>query len=250
MGDSRSELWPDLAAELVRLQVDVIVCYGLAVRACKQATSTIPIVMVGAGDPVGDGLVQSLAHPGGNITGLTDLAVELVGKQLEMLKELIPSKALVAVIAGGPVLETFTAPARKLGLRLLWLELRDASDLEGAFKAATKAGAGSVLVHALRVTLPQARRIAELAVASRLPTMYILKPFVEAGGLISYSADVLDIFRRAAVFVDKILKGAKPGDLPVEQPTKFDLVINLKTSKALGLTIPPSLLLRADQIIE
>ncbi len=253
-GESNSELWPKQASELVQLRVDVIVSAGLMVRACKQATSTIPIVMAGNGDPVGEGLIQSLAHPGGNITGLADQSVDLVGKRLGMLKELAPSAKSVAIISTPErsqlIQETIEAPARKLGLKVLWLDIRDAGELDGAFRAASQAGAGSILVGAMRITLPEARRVAELAAASRLSAMYNPRPYAEAGGLISYNTDIVEIWRRAAVFVDKILKGAKPADLPVEQPTKFELVINLKTAKAIGLTIPPSLLQQADQIIE
>jgi len=252
-GESDSSLWPSQAAELVRLQVDVIVCAGIQTRALKQVTSTIPIVMAGAGDPVGDGLIQSLAHPGGNITGLADQSYELIGKRLEMLKELAPSGRLVAVISVPPtqrVREAVEVPAQKLDLKVLWLEIQDAGELQGAFRAATRAGAGSVLVAAMRITLPQAGRVAELATASRLPAVYNLRPYAVAGGLISYNADIVDMWRRAAVYVDKILKGVKPADLPVEQANKFELVINLKTAKALGLTIPQSLLFRADEVIQ
>jgi putative ABC transport system substrate-binding protein len=252
-GGTNSDLWPDVAAELVRLQVDVIVCTGIQTWALKQATSTIPIVMAGNGDPVGEGLIQSLAHPGGNITGLTDQSRELFGKRLEMLKELVPSAKSVAIITTAPDQRfrmTVEAPAGKLGLKVLWFEIREPSDIEGAFKAATQAGAGSVLVAGMRITLPNARRVAEQAAASRLPAMYLIKPYVVAGGLISYNADIVDMWRRAAVYVDKILKGVKPADLPVEQANKFELVINLKTAKALGLTIPPSLLGRADEVIQ
>jgi putative ABC transport system substrate-binding protein len=252
-GESDSSMWLGQAAELVRLQVDVIVCTGIQTRALKEATSTIPIVMAGAGDPVGDGLIQSLAHPGGNITGLADQSYELIGKRLEMLKELAPSGRLVAVISVPPtqrVREAVEVPARKLGLKVLWLEIQDAGELQGAFSTATRAGAGSVLVAAMRITLPQAGRVAELAAASRLPAAYNLRPYAVAGGLISYNADIVDMWRRAAVYVDKILKGVKPADLPVEQANKFELVINLKTAKALGLTIPPSLLGRADEVIQ
>jgi putative ABC transport system substrate-binding protein len=254
-GETNAALWPGQAAELVRLQVDVIVGAAIQIWALKQATSTIPIVMAGAGDPVGEGLIQSLAHPGGNITGLTEQSLELMGKRLEMLKELVPSGGIVAVIhtannPGQRFQEVVEAPARKLGLKPLWLEIRDAGDLEGAFRAATQARVGSVFVAGTRITFPNRQRVAELAVASRLPAMYFTRPYVEAGGLISYATDTVDMWRRAAVYVDKILKGAKPADLPVEQPTKFDLAINLKAAKAIGLTIPPSLLARADEIIQ
>jgi putative ABC transport system substrate-binding protein len=252
-GESRPERFPSLAAELVRLQVDVIVAAGPLLPALKQATSTIPIVMAGAVDPVGDGLVQSLGHPGGNFTGLSNQGVELTGKRLELLRELVPNAALVAVLwdrFGLPQWRLAEAAARERGWKLLSLEVRDAGEIEGAFKAATSARAGALLVLGSGLFFPQARRIAELASRSRLPVMYGSRTYVEAGGLIAYGADLSEIWRRAAVFVDKILKGAKPADLPVEQPSKFELVVNLRAAKALGLTIPPSLLLRADQVIE
>jgi putative ABC transport system substrate-binding protein len=252
-GESRPERFPILAAELVRLQADVIVAAGPMLPALKQATSTIPIVMAGAVDPVGDGLVQSLGHPGRNFTGLSNQAVEVTGKRLELLKELVPTAALVAVLwdrTGLLQWQAAEAAARERGWKLLSLEIRDAGEIEGAFRAATDARAGALLVLGGGLLFPQARRIAELAGRSRLPAMYGLRPLVEAGGLISYGADIIEIWRRAAAYVDKILKGAKPADLPVEQPTKFELVINLKAAKALGLTIPPSLLLRANEIIQ
>ena len=251
-GEGRPERFPSLAAELVRLHVDVIVAGSPTLPALKQATSTIPIVMGGAGDPVAQGFVQSLRHPGGNFTGLSLQAVETIGKRLELLKELVPPAASVAVLWAQPGLawQAAETAARERGWKLLSLEIRDAGESEGAFRAATDARAGALLVLAGGLLDRHARRIAELAARSRLPAMYSLKSYVEAGGLISYSADLVEIWRRAAVFVDKILKGAKPADLPVEQPTKFELVINLKTAKALGLTIPPSLLLRADEVIQ
>jgi putative ABC transport system substrate-binding protein len=249
-------LWPGQAAELVRLRADVILCAGQQMRACKEATSTVPvpIVMIAAGDPVGDGFVQSLARPGGNITGLSDQGDELVEKRWGMLKELVPSNPLVAVIHWDVVTsqraEVFAAPARKQGLQLLWLTIGDASEIEGAFRAAVKAGAGSVFVSAERFTFPHRRRVAELALENRLPTMFWWLDFVRAGGLIAYNADFPDIWYRAAGYVDKILNGAKPGDLPIEQPVKFKLVINLNTAKALGIKIPQSLLLSADEVIQ
>ena len=249
----RPERLPRLAAELVRLQVDVIVAAGFTLPALKQATSTIPIVMAAASDPVGAGFVRSLGQPGGNFTGLSLQSMETSGKRLELLKELVPG----AVAGRGPLgsaqspyWQAAEAAARERGWKLLSLEIQEAGEIERAFKAATDARAGALLVYAAGILFPNARRLAELAAKSRLPAMYELRPYVEAGGLISYGADILDIWRRAAVFVDKILKGAKPADLPVEQPTKFELVINLKTAKALGLTIPPSVLARADQVIE
>ena len=252
-GEGKPERFPNLAAELVRLQVDVIVAGGPMLPALKQATSTIPIVMTGAADPVREGFVQSLGRPGRNFTGLSFQSVETTGKRLELLKELVPTSALVAVLwdrSSLPPWQAAEAAARERGWKLLSIEIRDAGELEGAFKVATDARAGALLVFAPGVLVPHTRRVAQLAARSRLPAMYHYRPYVEAGGLISYSADLLETNRRAAVFVDKILKGAKPADLPIEQPTKFELVVNLRAAKALGLTIPPSFLLRADQLIE
>jgi len=251
-GAGKPERFPDLAAELVRLQVDVIVAGQPLLPALKQATSTIPVVMGGAGDPVRQGFVQSLARPGGNFTGLSLQFLETTGKRLELLKELVPGAAPVGVLQHRAPLawEAAEDAARARGWKLLSLEIRDAGEIEGAFKAATGARAGALLVVPGGLFDRHARRIAELAAKSRLPAMYGLRFYVEAGGLISYSADLIEIFRRAAAYVDKILKGAKPADLPIEQPTKFELVINLKTAKTLGLTIPPSVLGRADQVIE
>ena len=252
-GESSPERFPGLAAELVRLRVDVIVASGPTLPALKQATSTIPVVMAASEDPVGQGLVQSLGHPGGNFTGLSTQSVELTGKRLELLKELVPSAAPVAVLWDRPSLpfwQAAEAAARERGWKLLSLEIPDTGEIEGAFKAATDARAGALLVSAGGRLDRHARRVAELAARSRLPAMYGLRFYVEAGGLISYGADLNAIWRRAAVFVDKILKGAKPADLPVEQPTKFELVVNRRAAKAIGLTIPPLILLRADQVIE
>jgi putative ABC transport system substrate-binding protein len=252
-GEGKPERFPDLAAELVRLRVDVIVSGGPTLAALKQATSTIPIVMTGAGDPVDAGFVQSLARPGGNFTGLSLQSRETTGKRLELLKELVPGAAPVAVLWYRASLlswQAAEAAARERGWKLLSLEIRDAGEIEGAFKRATGARAGALLVFAGGLFDRQARRIAELAAKSRLPAMYVLRFYVEAGGLISYSADLIENYRRAAAYVDKILKGAKAADLPFEQPTKFELVVNLRAAKALGLTIPPSILLRADQVIE
>jgi putative ABC transport system substrate-binding protein len=252
-GEGKPERFPGLAAELVRLQVDVIVAAGPTLPALKQATSTIPVVMAATDDPVGLGLVQSLGHPGRNFTGLSNQSVETTGKRLELLKELVPASAVVAVLWDRESLLSWQAAevaARERGWKLLSLEIRDAGEIEGAFKAATDARAGALLVIASGPLVRHARRVAELAAKSRLPAMYPLRLYVEAGGLISYGANLSEIWRRAAVFVDKILKGAKPADLPVEQPTKFELVINLKTAKALGFTIPQSVLLRADEVIQ
>ena len=250
--DGKLERFPGLATELVGRQVDVIVAPGPALSALKQATSTIPIVMAASSDPVGRGLVQSLSRPGGNITGLSLQSIDTMGKRLELLKELVPGAPSVAVLWDrGNVLfwPAAEAAARGRGWKLLPFEVRDVGQIEATFKAATDARASALLADAGPILFPQRRRVAELAARNRLHAMYELRQFVEAGGLISYGVDINDIWRRAAVFVDKILKGAKPADLPVEQPTKFELVINLKAAKALGLTIPQSLLLRADEVI-
>jgi ABC-type uncharacterized transport system substrate-binding protein len=251
-GEGKPERFPGLATELVRLQVDVIVASGPMLPVLKQATSTIPVVTTGAGDPVASGLVQSLARPGGNITGLSLQIRETDGKRLELLKELVPGTAPVAVIWDPRVssLQAAESAARGRGWRLLSLEIRDAGEIEKAFKTATGARAGALLVSPSGLPDAHARRIAELAAKSRLPAMYAFRFYVEAGGLISYGVDLSENYRRAAAFVDKILKGTKPADLPIEQPTKFELVINLKTGKALGLTIPQTLLLQANQVIE
>ena len=223
-GEGKPERFPDLATELVRLQVDVIVAAGPMLPALQQATSTIPIVTTGAGDPVASGTVQSLARPGGNITGLSLQLLETTGKRLELREHAVEVD--------------------------LSLEIREANEIEGAFKTATGGRAGALLVVPGGLLDPHARRIAELAARSRLPAMYAFRFYVEAGGLISYGVDQIENNRRAAVFVDKILKGAKPADLPIEQPTKFELVINLKAAKSLGLTIPQPLLSRADEVIQ
>jgi putative ABC transport system substrate-binding protein len=242
-----------VAAELVRLQVDVIVAAAPALPALKQAAATIPVVMAAAFDPVAEGLVQSLGHPGGNLTGLSHQMAETTGKRLKLLKELVPGAAPVGVLwdRGARLSwQAGEAAARGRGWKLLSLEIRDAGEIEGAFRAATGARAGALFVLTGEIAFPHRQRIAELAARSRLPAMYDLRPYVEAGGLISHGADLIDIWRQAAGFVDKILKGAKPADLPVEQPTKFELVLNRRAAKAIGLTIPPSILLRADQVIE
>jgi len=253
-GEGKPKRFPDLATELVRLQVDVIVAAGPMLPALQQATSTIPIVTTGAGDPVASGTVQSLARPGGNITGLSLQLLETTGKRLELLKELVPGAAPVAVLwdswPGRGTWKTAEAAARERGWKLISLEIREASEIEGAFKTATGGRAGALLVVPGGLLDPHARRIAELAARSRLPAMYAFRFYVEAGGLISYGVDQIENNRRAAVFVDKILKGAKPADLPIEQPTKFELVINLKAAKSLGLTIPQPLLSRADEVIQ
>jgi putative ABC transport system substrate-binding protein len=231
----------------------VIVAAGPAIPALKQATSTIPVVMAASSDPVGLGYVQSLGHPGGNVTGLSLQSTDTTGKRIELLKELVPSAASVAVVWDRASLlywQAAQAAGRERGWKLLSLEIRDSGEIERIFRAATDARAGALLVSAAALLFPQAQRIADLAARSRLPVMYELRPYVEAGGLISYGPDINDIWRRAAVFVDKILKGADPANLPVEQPSKFELVINLGAAKSIGLTIPPSLQLRADDVIQ
>jgi putative ABC transport system substrate-binding protein len=251
--DGRPEGLPGVVRELVRLRLDVVVAAGPTLGALKQATSTIPIVMAGALDPVTQGLIKSLGRPGGNFTGLSLQSAEAVAKRLELLRELVPEPALVAVVWEQTVLshwQVADAAARERGWKLLPIEIRSARDIEGAIRAAVDARAGALLVLGGRILYPQSRRIAELAVKSRLPSIYSLKPQVEAGGLMSYGADIVAAWRRAAVFVDKILKGANPADLPVEQPSKFAFVINLKTAAALGLAIPQSMLLRADEVLQ
>jgi putative ABC transport system substrate-binding protein len=242
----------DLATELVALKVDVIVTASLpVVRAAQKATSTIPIVFAAVGDPVATGLVKSLARPGQNITGLSILGPELDGKRLELLKEAVPKTSRVAILFGpeSPRKELEIA-AQALGIQLISLPVRELGDFEPAFETARKENVHALLTSPSPLLNTVRERIVELAAKNRLPAMYAGPEFVEAGGLMSYAPSYTDLFRRAATYVDKILKGAKPGDLPVEQPTKFELVINLKTARALGLTIPPSVLARADQVIE
>ena len=252
-GGGRPDRYPDLVAELIGLRVDVILAPGPALPALKQATSTIPIIMTATLDPVRQGFVRSLAHPGTNFTGFSLQSPDSAGKRLELLKELVPGTAPIAVVWDQPSIvewQATEAAARERGWKLLSLEIRSAGEIESALTAAIGARAGTLLVSAAGILFPNARRLAELATKSRLPAMYELREYVEVGGLIAYGPDIDDIWRRAAVFVDKILKGAKPGDLPVEQPTKFELVINLTTAKALGLTVPQSLIGRADEIIQ
>ena len=256
--EGKVDRFPALAAELVSLKPDLIVALANAgARAAKQATSTIPIVKIYIFDPVGDGLVASLGRPGANVTGLTAIVSQgVVGKHLELLREVVPKVSRVAILfnSGNPVSTAYweeaQASARVLDVKLQPLEVRNHHELEGTFTAMTKEHAGALLVLPYPLIYAHARRIADLAATNRLPAVYPFREFVEAGGLMAYGANPTDMFRRAAYFVDKILKGAKPADLPVEQPTKFELVINAKTAKTLGLTIPPSLLARADQVIE
>jgi putative ABC transport system substrate-binding protein len=256
--DGKLERLPVLAAELVALKVDAIVVGGtVAALAAKQATSTVPIVFVSAVDPVLDGLVSSLARPGGNVTGLSALASELVGKRLEQLKQAVQGLSQVAVLWQAGALGERTEQAMRkeaelaagaLGLRLQFVKAQGAGEFDRAFSEMTSARAGALMVLGGTMFLIDRRHIVDLAAKNRLPAMYGLREYVDVGGLMCYGPDNVDMFRRAATYVDKILKGTKPADLPVEQPTKFDLVINLKTAKALALTIPPSLLQRAEVI--
>ena len=257
-GEGKAEQFPILAAELVRLKVDVIVALtNPVIDAVRQATQTIPIIMPAASDPVGAGFVASLARPGGNITGLTGYSPELNGKRLEILKEAFPKLSRVALLLSpnfpGSTLdlkETQSA-ARSLGLRIQPLEVRDDFDIDRSFKAMIKERADALTMFPGHpVLFVNRKKIVELAANDRLPTMYSLIEFVEAGGLMFYGPDLLVGYRRAADYVDKILKGAKPAELPVEQPTKFDLVINLKTANQIGHTIPPNVLARADRVIK
>lgn len=248
---------PKLAAELVSLKVDVIMAAGtLAPLAAKRATSTIPIVMMAAGDPVGSGLVASLAQRGGNVTGMSLMAPDLGGKRLELLKELLPGISRVAILwnAANPysalVFKETVGAVRTLGVELQSLEIREPPDLDGALEGATGQHAEALIAVEDPLTIDLRKKIAEFAADHRLPAISGLRVFADSGALISYGADLADILRRSVVYVDKILKGAKPSDLPVEQPTRFELVINLKTAKSLGLTFPPLLLARADEIIE
>jgi putative ABC transport system substrate-binding protein len=256
--EGRFDRLPDLAAQLVRLKVDIIVAVVTqASLAAKNATGTIPIVMLAVGDPVGAGLVASLARPGGNVTGTSRLAVEIAGKSLEMLKQVVPKLRLVAVI-WNPANAVFQAQmvketevaARALGIQLQMFAARDSEEIDRAFEAVTRERAAALTVIVDPVFIAYRTRIAALAVKSRLPSVSAFEEYAEAGGLMAYAANFSEPGRRTASYVDKILKGAKPADLPVEEATKFELVINLKTAKALGLTIPPSLLQRADQVIE
>ncbi len=250
---------PDLAAELVRLKVDIILGGGdIPIRAAKNATKTIPIVMMGTGsDPVEAGLVESLAHPGGNVTGLSNLNRELGGKRLELLKEAVPKVARVAVLYDPTVpdsvlevKEVLPVAARALKMTIQPWELRGPDDFEKVFSAMGKQGPDGLYATAGPLMRPNRKRIVDFALKSRLPSMHNDRAAVDAGALMYYGADLAESYRRVATYVDKILKGAKPADLPVEQPTKFELVINLKTAKQIGLTIPPNVLARADRVIK
>ena len=249
---------PGLVAELVKLKVDILVTtFTLATRAAKQATKTIPIVMVAVSDPVESGFVDSLARPGGNITGVARFTRELSGKRLELLKEAVPRISRVGVIwdgnAPGPTLgsKEYEAATNSLKLEFQPLEVRgSAPDLDGAFQAAAKGRVNALIVVRNRIIDRQSKRIVDFTIKNRLPSLWEGREFIEAGGLMSYSSDDPPNYRRLAYYVDKILKGAKPADLPVEQPTKFELVINLKTAKQIGLAIPQSVLYRADKVIK
>ena len=245
-----------LAAELVRLKVDIIVSGGPTVtRAAKEATTTIPIVMVQDSDPVGSGFVSSLAHPGGNITGLSTLAPELSGKRLELLKEVVPKLSLVAVLgdstepANVRTLKEIELAAKGLGIKHQYQDVVSPKDIEPALRSASKGGADAVLLLASAVYTPRRKELTDLVIKSRLPAIYISAEFVEDGGLMSYGVSFFDLYQRAATYVDKLLKGRKPADLPVEQPIKFEFTVNLKTAKQIGLTIPPNVLARADKVI-
>ena len=255
--EGRNDRLPELIADLVRVKVDIIVTSVTNdALAAKNATREIPIVMVAAGDPVATGIVASLARPGGNITGLSQMNPELIGKRLELLKEIVPELSSVAVLWNpeDPISvlgwQEIQLPARKLAVEAHSLEVRSPGDLDKAFDEAARTRVGALVIMPNPVFVTNLKRIADFAAQSRLPSIFHLREFAEAGGLVSYGVDRSDLFRRAATYVDKILKGANPADLPIEQPTKFELVVNLKTAKALGLGMPPSLLARADEVIE
>jgi putative ABC transport system substrate-binding protein len=248
---------PDLATELVRLQLEVIVTAGpSSTRPVKETTSTIPIVMAFDNDPVGSGFVTSLARPGGNITGLSTLAPEISGKQLELLKEIVPRLSRVAVLGNSTnpgnaqSLKETELASGPLGVQLQSLEIRGPKDIETAFQAATKGRAEAVLVLQNPILTSQRKQLVDLMVKGRFPAIYDRGEFVEEGGLMTYAVSSTDLFRRAATYVDKILKGRKPADLPVEQPKKFEFIVNLKAAKQIGLTIPPSVLAQADKVIK
>jgi putative tryptophan/tyrosine transport system substrate-binding protein len=255
--DGKNERLPGFAAELVNLKLDVIVTHGgVATRAVQQASTTTPIVIAAADDPLAAGLVASLARPGANITGLSLMTPDLTPKRLELLKEILPGLTRVAVLWNSanpisePELRKAEAAARSLGLQLQSLGMRDPHEFATAFSSMKREHAGVVFMLPDAMFFGRRNEIVDLAASSRLPLVAHLREFADAGGLMTYGPNVADVHRRAATYVDKILKGAKPGDLPIEQPTKFELVINLKTAKALGLSIPPSLLVRADEIIQ
>ena len=253
--EGKPDRFPSLVDEVLRSRVDVIVSVAAALPALKSATSTVPIVMIAGWDLVGGGFVQSLSRPSGNITGLSDQGQDLMGKRIELLKQVTRTRTPVGVVwdhgRGLPMWKLAEAAAKERSWKLNSLEIQDANDVERVFKTATTAGVHSVLVMSEFLMGPHmVDQTAKLAIKYRLSSMYQYRLFVEAGGLMFYATDLLDLWRRSAVFVDKILKGTKPGDIPIEQPTKFELVINLKTARALGLTILPPLLARADEVIQ
>jgi putative ABC transport system substrate-binding protein len=248
---------PELVADLINHQVElIVVAVTPDALAAAKATKTIPIVMASAGDPIAAGLIQNLARPGGNITGLSQMSTDLAAKRLELLKEVVPNLSSVGVLwnprdaISALTWQEIQLPARRINIQLHSLEVKDSSEFDSAFTKATGAKVGAIYVLPAPIFVNNEKRIAEFAAKNRFPSVFHLPEFVHLGGLMSYGPDRVDLFRRAASYVDKILKGANPGDLPVEQPTKFELVINLKTAKALGLTIPPSLLTTADEVIE
>ena len=248
---------PELAAELVRLKVDVIVTGGPnATRPAKEATATIPIVMAFDTDPVGNGFVASLGRPGGNITGLSTLAPEISGKQLELLKEIVPKLSRLAVLGNSTLpgnaqaLKEVELAAGAFGVKLQYLDVRGPKDIETMFRAASEARADAVLVLGSSVLVSRQTQVADLAAKNRLPAIYPQSDYMDAGGLMFYGVSITEMYRHAAIYVDKILKGAKPADLPVEQPTKFEFIINLKAAKQIGLKIPPNVLVRADKVIK
>ncbi len=252
--EGKFERLPDLAAELVRLKVDVIVTAAAGILPAKKASATIPIVFGSHADPVGSGLVSSLARPGGNITGLSVMSPDLDGKRLELLKEAFPKVARVAFLwvpaeRGNLTLTEMEAAAKALGLKLLSLEVRSLDDFDSAFARAKRDGAQALITFPAALINTQQRQVLDFAAKNRLPAMYPTSEFVEAGGLMSYAPNYADLYRRAADFVDKILKGTKPADIPVEQPMKFDFVISLIAAKQIGVTIPPNVLVRADKVI-
>jgi putative tryptophan/tyrosine transport system substrate-binding protein len=255
--EGKREVLPALASDLVRLKVDVIVTQGTSgTNPAKRATDTIPIVMAYSADPVGTGLVASLAHPGGNVTGLSEMSPDLAGKRVELVREVVPKATRIAVLwdrtrpANIAVLEEIETAARQFSIQVQSLAARDAKDIDRAFRAATQERAGALLVPSGSVITQHGAEIMRLAIRSRLPSIWDDKDFVDLGGLMSYGPNLTDLHRRAAIYVDRILKGAKPADLPVEQPTKFELVINQKTAKQIGVNIPQSLLYRADRVIK
>jgi putative ABC transport system substrate-binding protein len=255
--DGRTQRFSDLATELVRLGVDLIVTRGTsAALAAKHATATIPVVMAAAGNPVGTGLAASLARPGGNLTGLSAIVQDLYAKRVEMLKEMVPATAAIAAFLNmsNPAIPSewkeIDTSARSLGLRSRLFDVRNVDDIQRGFDTASKESGVALVIGPDTVTQRYRKTITDLAAKHRLPAIYAAREFIDAGGLMLYGASYPDLYRRTATYVDKILKGAKPADMPIEQPTKLELVVNLKVANALGLTIPPSLLLRADEVIE